>query len=77
MMKYLKTNDVDFYNLTVSYFNANNIKERFAMYSKMVSRVFYGNYSFWSTDKILPMILNVSDTETKNKAIKFWKELIS
>lgn len=74
-LKYLKENDQEFYDLFISYTKAQNLNDRFENYSKMIEKVFVGVYKIWQKDQIIAETKD-EKSESKNKAIEFWKELI-
>ncbi len=76
VVKYLKTNDLEFYNTYTSYLGALSVGERFEIYTKIVSLVFCGDYSLWDKDVVYPSARGQS-SGGQEYLIKYWNKLIS
>lgn len=75
MLRYLKENDVEFYELYKSCIEAQTINKKFEIYSELVKRVFYGNYGLWNRDIINPFIKGTLSNEERVHLIEYWKKL--
>jgi len=73
-VKYLKENDLDFYNTFTSYTKSIDLEERFKYYSKLVSLVFTDEYDFWKKGDVIPMVDNKPDTS--DKFVKYWNNIL-
>ncbi len=76
-IKYLKNNDVDFYNIYTEYIKSTSISKKFSNYAMLVEKVFYGNFKLWNKDDIIPFSKNLYDKNNEIKTITYWKNLIS
>lgn len=76
MLRYLKENDADFYNLYTSCIKASTIKEKFEIYSELVKKVFYGNYGMWNNNTVNPFIKGHLSNEEKSHLVEYWNRLI-
>ncbi|MFA6270386.1 MAG: nucleotidyltransferase domain-containing protein [Candidatus Paceibacterota bacterium] len=76
VLKYLRENDSEFYNLYMFCIKAVDIKEKFDAYLKLVKTVFSGSYGLWNEDIINPFIKGQLEEEGRNHLIEYWNNLI-
>ncbi len=73
-IKYLKENDVDFYGAFAWYTKADNLKDRFNAYVRLVNLVFSVGYQLWNKGDVLPQTKDRSRTN-EQELIEYWNEL--
>ncbi len=77
MIKYLKETDPEFYSLFFTFIRTgNNIDEKFTIYEKLISKVFFGDYRLWTKDTISPSIKGPMEEEKRFSLIEYWAKLI-
>lgn len=76
MLKYLAENDRDFYDLFFSFIqDAKNVNEKFAIYEKLLTKVFVGKYHLWDKNIISPSIKGPMEEQKRSSLIKYWEDL--
>ena len=73
-LKFLKENDLEFYNLFLEYTKSQDISSRFNCYSKMVKKVFVSDYAIWITGQIIAESKD-DKIDSKNQAKEYWFRL--
>lgn len=77
VLKYLKENDLNFFNTYMKAIRANSVEEKFTAYTDLVKMVFTGKYSLWQKDVVRPFTKKpISDTE-QEEFVRAWQKLIS
>lgn len=76
MLRYLKENDTEFYNLYSASIKSSSLQERFSSYSDLVQKVFDGNYGIWDKNVVKPFIKGSLSPEERNHLVEYWKNLI-
>lgn len=76
VVRYLKSSDIEFYLTYKSYFKASTVEERYCIYTKLLSLVFYGEYGLWDKDIVYPSARDQSRLGQEN-LIMYWNDLVS
>ncbi len=72
-LKYLKNNDLTFYNQYMKAVAAGSLKDKFDLYSRVVTSVFNSNHALWSKDKIAPSLKENISKDQEENIIEYWK----
>ena len=75
MLRYLKNNDIEFYNLYTSCIQTPVISDKFEKYSKLVKLAFVDGYGIWGNDVVQPTIRGALSTEEKHRLVNYWGSL--
>lgn len=73
-MKYLKENDIDFYNDFIAYTKAVDLSDKFRKYSDLVKMVFTDGYKLWNKGDVLPQAKDRTKADNKT-LIEYWNDL--
>ncbi|MDP3988639.1 MAG: hypothetical protein Q8P93_00155 [bacterium] len=74
-IKYLKKNDIPFYDAFVAYTNASDRNERVNRYTQLVKLVFTDSYVFWNKGDVIPLAKDMKKMD-QTELIRYWGELI-
>lgn len=75
-IKYLKENDVNFYNAFMGYAKATNLSDKFEKYTALVGLVFTAEYTQWKKGNAFPQVKDKVNMDSK-KLIEYWNGLIN
>jgi len=76
-IKYLKENDMNFYSIFVKYTKADDLREKYFYYSKLVDLVFTDNYKPWVKGGVYPQEKDREAPADNSALINYWNNLTS